>query len=46
MAKDDQQIPTDAGKHHTWGTSQPKKYTGRHRPVKRTENKENGKKEE
>ena len=43
MSKDDQQIKTDDGKHHTWGTSREKNYKGRHRPVKKTESKEDKK---
>lgn len=31
MAKGDQQIPDEQGKHHTWGSSTNPKYKGRHR---------------
>lgn len=31
MAKDDQQIPTEDSKHHSWKTAPEKKYQGRHR---------------
>lgn len=31
MAKDDQAIPTEDSKHHTWKTAPDKKYQGRHR---------------
>lgn len=44
MGQDDQQIPTDGGKHHTWKTAPEKKYKGTHRKSDRTAKDEEEKK--
>lgn len=38
--KKNEQIPTDAGKHHTWGTAKDKDHKGTHRKSDRNEEEE------